>query len=702
MGVVAACLLAALDLLRPAAASVAIAGRVAASSGIPVERARVAVLPEGPSTLTDSSGRFALPGVEPPVRLAVTHPRFMDAVVEVTGFEAGPLEITLDPKLDLYERVVVTASPGEEGLAPVSFAAQSIRPEEAVEPPSTLLELLEEVPGVAENGQGGIFQVYSIRGVSRFRVMTLVSGIQVITDRRAGVSLSFLDPLLIGSAEIVRGPASTHYGSGALGGVVQVFPREFDRWWAAAGYRSQGDETFQAAGWGQNGLSVGLALRRAGNGETAKGEPLDSRFETLSATLSKRWELSPARTLDLLLIPALAADIGKASTDFPERTTTYPRERHLLARLSLRQQRRWTIEAWTHFDDLHTRVEGPGAERSDVFNEAVDFGARAERRWIPGRSLSVRVGLDYLGRRGVAATEIEQDAAGSLARRQTLDGGRQDEPGIFGAVEWSLPAATLFGGARFSRQRQAATGRPSVDDSAWNGFLGAAVPLRPSLEFTASMGTGQRFATLSERFFSGTTGRGGVIGNPLLGSERSLSFEIGLRSYGSRLYLAGYAFRNRIGNYIERVEVAPDLVSFAPLTSGIIVGIEAEGLYQPSERWRLSWGGHLIEGEDAGGAPLADIPPARLEFETAFRQERWRAQAEWEHRFEREDPGSGEKAIAAADVVALSVAYRFRGGLELSLSASNLLDEVYFNSADEKVPHAPGRSFGLSATWTAP
>ncbi len=670
-------------------------------AGVPVERARVEVLPAGPSTLTDPRGYFAFPDARPPVKLSVTHPRFIEKVAEVADGERGLLQITLDPKLELYETVVVTAAPGEEGLAPVSVAARSVRPEDAVEPPATVLGLLEQIPGVAENGQGGIFQVYSIRGVSRFRVMTLVSGIQVTTERRAGVSLSFMDPLLVGSAEVVRGPTSTSYGSGALGGVVQVFPRKFDRWWGAVGYRSQGDENYQVAGWGRDGLSVGVARRRAGNGRTPRGQELDSRFETLSATLSKRWELGQGRALDLLVIPAFAEDIGKASTDFPDRTTTYPRERHLLARLSLRQERGWSVTAWAHPNDLHTLVEGPAGDRSDVLDEAVDFGARAERRWIRSPALSIRVGLDYFGRRGVDATEIERDAAGSVARRQTLDDGREDGPGVYGAVEWSLPAATLFGGARFCRQRQAVVGRPSAEDSAWSGFVGAVVPLRPSLELAANLGTGQRFATLSERFFSGTTGRGGVVGNPALGSEDSLSLDVGLRWYGSRLYLSGYAFRNRIGDYIERVEVAPDVFSFAHLISGTITGAEVEGFYWPSGHWQLSWGGHLMDGEADGGAPLADIPPARFEVETAYQRGPWRAEAEWVHRFEKKDPGSGEKPIPAAELVAISVARRLRGGVELSLSASNVLDELYFDSADEKVPHGPGRSFGLSLTWTA-
>ena len=61
---------------------------------------------------------------------------------------------------------------------------------------------------------------------------------------------------------------------------------------------------------------------------------------------------------------------------------------------------------------------------------------------------------------------------------------------------------------------------------------------------------------------------------------------------------------------------------------------------------------------------------------------------------------SGEKAIPEAHLLSLSVRYELRSGLALQVAARNLLDEEYFNSADDSVPMAPGRSVGLSLSWT--
>ena len=94
-----------------------------------------------------------------------------------------------------------------------------------------------------------------------YRVLTLVDGMKITHERRAGVATSFIDPLLMGGVDILRGPASTYYGSGALGGVVQIFPRRFEGLSIATGWESYGNETYQLVGWGDGTWSVGLARR---------------------------------------------------------------------------------------------------------------------------------------------------------------------------------------------------------------------------------------------------------------------------------------------------------------------------------------------------------------------------------------------------------------------------------------------------------
>ena len=49
-----------------------------------------------------------------------------------------------------------------------------------------------------------------------------------------------------------------------------------------------------------------------------------------------------------------------------------------------------------------------------------------------------------------------------------------------------------------------------------------------------------------------------------LDPERSLTTDLGVRYFGNRLYLAAYAYRNTIDDYIERIDLEPGVVINTP------------------------------------------------------------------------------------------------------------------------------------------
>ncbi|MEM7349738.1 MAG: TonB-dependent receptor [Acidobacteriota bacterium] len=714
--------------LEPKRSATTILGLVEGSGGLVVEHARVQAIDDGAEVFTDSHGHFDLGTCELPCSLRITHPRFQD--LEIT-LEPGDVErrsdrgtgralFALQAKQEIFEQVDVTASRGGGGVvAPASVASTVINVEDKAAAPTTLTELVEGVAGVAENGQGGIFQVFSIRGVSRHRVLTLVSGIPITGERRAGVSTSFIDPTLMGSADVVRGPASTYYGSGALGGVVQIFPREFDDFRFDAGYESFGDTHYQRVGWGRRdetgSWSLGIAQRSASNDEAADGTELNAHFSQVSASITRRWNAG-RRTYEIQALPSYGDDIGKSNSDFPGRITNYPRETHLLLRFGASGEGQsetwgpWRLDAYIHPNDLITEDLRVGNRLTTVENEAFDFGASWQRDWSSQRSatsdgrlsgLSGRYGIDYGGRRGVDADERqERFADGSITELRTLDGGTQDEAALYGSLRFSLGAATFQAGSRFTWQRQQNGDSPSRDDSALTAFVGLVRPVGNGFEIAANLGTGLRFPNLSERFFTGTTGRGGVIGNPDLDPEGSLTADVGLRWYGTQTFFSAQVFHQTIDDYIERIEIEDDLLTFVNLTSGTIVGLEVEGFHSLNEAWQVSWSGHLLDGEDDNDNPLADVPANRLQLGVAYRKGPWESQLQLQHRAAKNDPGSGEFSIPSADLLSASLTYRLRSDLALTLRGRNLLDEEYFNSADDKSPLAPGRSIGLSLSWS--
>lgn len=698
--------LAACALLLSAAPAWGIGGRVETASGTPVERAQVEAYQPGQdrpyaAAVTDGQGRFELPDVEPPVLLSVRHPRFEEAALTVTTDQ--PVVLSLTPKQAVYEEIVVSATRGGDSLAPAPLASTVVRPEEMIVPPATLLEMVDDVPGVAENGQAGIFQVFSIRGVSRHRVLTLLSGMQLTSERRAGVSASFVDPLLMGSVDLLRGPASSYYGSGALGGVVQVFPETFDALTVRGGWETPSDERYVMSGWGEggpDGLSLALAHREAESTEAADGSEIFSPFEQTSATLRKRWD-DDLWAAEVLAIPTIGRDIGKANVEFPERTTVYPEENHLLVKGSLSRGERWHGFLYAHPHELETETTREDGRVDTVFNETVDLGLNSQWELPLGDTLSGRFGVDWFGRRDVTAIEEEIRPGEPVVSLSTLDGARHDEVAAYGSARKTWGRATVEAGGRFTWLSQDNAGEGSLTDSAWTGFAGAVMPLGGGFELSANVGTGLRFPNLSERFFTGTTGRGEILANRDLSPESAFNTDLRLAWFGSKLFVEADVFRNAIDDYIERIELTDGVLTFVNLTSGTLRGFEFEGFYQMRPTLRLSWGGHTIEGEDDAGRPLADVPPDRvfLALRRVALESPWSWAVRLEQRGDKDDPGSGELPLDAATLLSATVSYDLPQGLALSLSAGNLLDEAYRSAADDLAPLAEGRSFGLGVAW---
>ena len=665
---------------------------------LPIEHVRVEVEASGLATFTGREGEFRFADLEPPLVLRFSHPRFQTQLVELAVGDSMPLTVALELKQEIYDEIAVTAARGEDNFAPISVEASVIDPGEAVSPPSSLTELVAAAPAVSENGQGGLFQTFSIRGVSRQRVMTFVSGARIVGERRAGVSASFLDPRLMGSVEVLRGPSSTFYGSGALGGAIQVFAREFAGWALEAGYASQGDENYEVVGWGDARWSLGVARRHAATSEAPTGDHLNTGFSQVSGVLGRHWSRGGLK-YDFQAIASAGVDIGKSNTDFPERTTVYPDEDHLLLRFAVRSDSDWLLEAWTHPNTLDTEVRRSSA-LDEVENEAHDFGVNWQKQVRIAGTVSSRFGIDYFGRRGIDAIERSTIlASGQVIETRTLDAGEDNELGIYAATEWNVGRAVVLAGARFTYENQQNASQPSTSDTALTGFAGLVVPLGAGFELASNLGTGLRFPSLSERYFTGVTGRGEAIGNPSLDAEDSINVDLGLRWFGEKLFVSGFLSRNEIDDYIERIEVTPDVLTYVNLVSGIISGFEYNGSYQFDERWSLDFGGHLFEGRSDVDDPLADIPPNRFALGGSWRHGPWVARLRWERRSAIHDPGPSEKPIPNASLMSAAVEYTFDSGFVLALTGRNLLDEEYFNAADEKMALAPARGLALSFRW---
>lgn len=120
-----------------------------------------------------------------------------------------------------FDEVLVTATRVNEKVSETSRSVAVINEEKLLEsqPASVAQALKSEANINVTNGPRATSQGVEIRGLGGQRVLQTIDGARQNTNSGHRGSY-FIDPELLSSVEVVRGPASSLWGSGAIGGVV--------------------------------------------------------------------------------------------------------------------------------------------------------------------------------------------------------------------------------------------------------------------------------------------------------------------------------------------------------------------------------------------------------------------------------------------------------------------------------------------------
>src|SRR5512145_848457 len=90
----------------------------------------------------------------------------------------------------------------------------------------TLSDVLRSQPGIAMGSDGVWSTNVTIRGLNENRLVTLIDGHRVETATDLTASFSMVDVNDVERVEVIRGAQSSLYGTGAMGGIVNVITRD--------------------------------------------------------------------------------------------------------------------------------------------------------------------------------------------------------------------------------------------------------------------------------------------------------------------------------------------------------------------------------------------------------------------------------------------------------------------------------------------
>lgn len=690
-------------------------------TGMAIANAEVSILGRPGVVQTDSDGDFVWkPDPAPPFEILVIMPggRYMKPVLVEKLPSDGPLVLEVAPLIE--EAVTVAGSAPRIDTAPAAGTTLLTSREIQVRQPANLTDLLENVAGVSTVSEGHA-AVPAVRGLARGRTLILIDGARVTSERRVGPSATYLDPFVLDSVEVARGPGSVAYGSDAFGGVIYARTRRVApgsplrfRFIGSGGFGIPEGRTGVevSKGVGDGSVLFQAHYRNFGDFRSPQGTVLNSGASDRGFLFRGEQKIGKGM-LSVGWQSDFGRDIERPRTNSNVTRFFYPIEdsHRFTASYGASQVggfNRVFVNAFlgsyaqiTDQDTFATATKPRSVERADV--SAKDFQVRgaAEKLIGPGK---IEMGVDVNGRYGLHALDISlaYDAAGRLADTVTnvsVDSASRMDLGAY-IIGQVAPVTRFTAAAGLRADRVTMTneggyfGDKSTSNSAASGYVSLTAGSFGGFTFTGQVSRGFRDPMLSDRFYRGPTGRGYITGNPDLQSETSLQLDFAARYVAGRYRWAFYAYQYRITNLVERYETDKDFFFFRNRGRARLRGVELEAQADFGEGWMLELSGQIARGRGLDDpTPLDDVSADSVAVKVR-RQLGPRAFADLRVSAYAPDdrPGPSERYLPGYTLVDAGGGYRLSEQVELRFLARNLLDRKYLLSPDSRAVLAPGIS----------
>ena len=610
-------------------------------------------------------------------------------------------------------------------------------------------EALRGEPGLAVASDGAQGQNPVIRGLKKESVVLLVDGMRVNSAQPQGAIASFMTLGLADRVEVVKGPTSVLYGTGALGGAINLrLPQaSFEPGVGAeatAAYDSatsglRGSALAKAA-QGDHALMVGASVARIGDYSSPNGKEALTGYDSDALIGQYRFRIDAAQQLRVSVQQQVDTDVW-----YPGSKKAHPvapavvgntivhsprQERQLLEagynrkgsgatplNLDVRAYRQ-TVERqiWSFSDKQN-------AEKAKTRVTFATDGADARAEWLLNPQHLLSFGANAWRMTASPERYIAAAPAGSaLLRNDPFNNGRIDAFGMFVQDDMRFGKLNVLAGLRHdtvegradSINNGATTAGLARRDSAASGSLGLIYEVAPLLRPFANLSRGFRAGEMRERFESSPRGDGyHYLGDPQIRPEIATQFEAGLKGSADRLQYAASAYRQRITDYITGQPTGA-VVGGLPVKQTInlgsvtIRGLEASVRRQIAGSHWLSAAYSQVRGtNDAQGEPLFQMPADELSlgWEGAVAQA-WTADATL-RLVKRQDrvatvfSRGSENATPGFGTIDMGATWRYAKAQSLRVALKNLADKAYHEHLAEGVSgqemRAPGRS--LQLTW---
>ena len=659
-----------------------------------------------------------------------------------------------DPAVDL-DRVVVRATPlaatAEDLAQPVEVLAGKALDDARA---SSLGETVDGLPGVQSSSFGPGVGRPIIRGMDGARVQILSDGLgsgdvsTVSVDHAVSV-----EPFLAEQIEVLKGPATLLYGSGAIGGAVNVVDGRVPE--AATAEPIEGRAELRFGGAGDERTVMGRidatdgsgrfvlhadALHREtgdfdipGHAESAhahedEGEDEESAFGTLPGSairtdsgalglsfVGERGFIGAAHSLysSRYGVPGHAHDEGHDEEAHGEGDAA--------VRIVLDQRRdelRAGLDGAGPFETLRLKLANTGYEHTEY--EGDEVGTVFENDALEAR-LELVHGA-WAGWRGAFGAQSGQRDFVAVGDEAFVPGSSTRDTGVFWIGQRTLVdnGGSTLGlelGARHDRNRidVATAGAPDRDFDTTSASAALKWEVGDAWHATLGLDRAQRAPTAEELYSDGihVATRSVELGDTTLDVETATRAELGVEWHGERVHLGGAVYRVAFDDFIYLDETGGmdhDLpVRQWRQGDADFTGFEVEADIALSQGdagyWDLRLFGDAVRAELGDGRPLPRIAAPRVGADLRWERGAWRASLGATRTLRQDDTAPGETATPGYTLVDAHVAWHADtaagNAWEIFVDASNLLDEEArpHTSLLKDLSPLPGRgiAFGVRA-----
>jgi hemoglobin/transferrin/lactoferrin receptor protein len=630
------------------------------------------------------------------------------------------------------EVMVVSARGRETAVSQTPGGIGLIDDEELfVTQPLSLTDTTRRIPGVETSSDAAWGSEINIRGLDRNRIVFLIDGVRINTATDLPAQFGLVDPSDIARVEVLKGPISALYGSGSIGGVVNVVTRgaaftDSPEWHGGLslsyGTNPEGFGVYARSSYSDERFHLFLSgsFRDRDEYRNADHDSVDnSQFDDWSGRLrlGRKWDEANTTELQYMRYDGHEIGIpGKGLTLLPDdnRHVTYPDTTLQILSLThtiLPDPEFWTesrLQLYFSKNERRVRIDQlpvPVGEmkypvRIDPSADHRTFGLN----WRNTMELADHTlvwGVDgwlwtYDGIRRKYVYRVPFDDI-VVATDSPLADSNQYSAGLFAEDDWRLTEAlTLNLGARVDRMVSETEANESdasglADEGtfhavSWAAHAGLTWEFRPQWSATLLAASSYRAPDIFDRFKYITLSSGGTLyGNPDLEPERSLFLEAGLHYSGDRVRGSASAFVNLVDDLIVAMpdEVGDD-EHMQNVAKAEFTGVELEGEWRLAPEWTAYGCMAFVEGRDKTGdeylrftPPLNGLVGLRYEQESGLWGE---LELDWAAHQGHTPKGTPDGESWAS--LNARIGYRFVVGAtrqEVVLSGENLANADYTN-----------------------